>query len=189
MRLNVLYFFLKGCGWMKYKEIFDEYASQVRENIEYRNNLKSLKKGYISTKMISGKKYNYLQYRENGKLLSEYIKNDNLPEIRSELEKRTDIYNRIHDLDEQLNKLEAAAAILDKNLYRNLVNLRRCSKMKILTLSERQKALEFSKAMTMLEGIPTSIDTENNLSCWVNGDISFYDCFINTLLSYNLTEV
>jgi hypothetical protein len=148
-----------------------------------------LKDGYISTKTISGNKYAYLQYRVNGKLLSEYVKDDYLPEVRAELDKRAALLERIRKIDERLEKIEAAAGILDNSLRRTLVILRRCAAMEMRTFEERRKSLAFGSAMTALEGIPSSEETEKNLSRWANGDLSFRESYLNTLLAYNLAEV
>jgi len=174
---------------MEYRELYNEYASLLRDKMECQNNLALLKDGYISTKTISGNKYAYLQYRVNGKLLSEYVKDDYLPGVRAELDKRTALLNRIQEIDERLEKIEAAAEILDKKLRRKLVILRRCATMEMMTFEERGKSLAFGSAMTALEGIPTSAETEKNLSRWANGDLSFQESYLNTLRAYHLAEV
>ncbi|MCL2125365.1 MAG: hypothetical protein FWH33_05170 [Oscillospiraceae bacterium] len=174
---------------MEYQELYDEYASLLRDKTECHNNLAVLKDGYISTKTISGKKYTYLQHRVNGKLISEYVKDDHLPEVRAELDKRTILLNRINEIDDRLEKVESAVGILDKNLLRKLIILRRCAAMETMSFEERGKSLAFGSAMTALEGIPTSEETEKNLSRWAIGDLSFQESFLNTLWTYHLVEV
>ena len=174
---------------MGYQELYDEYASLLRYKAECRNNLALLKDGYISNKTISGKKYAYLQYRVDGKLVSEYVKDDHLPEVRAELDKRAASLSRINEIDDRLEKLEAAADILDKSLRRKLIMLRRCAAMETMAFEEREKSLAFGSAMTALEGIPTSKETEENLSRWAAGNYSFQESFQNTLRAYHLAEV
>jgi len=174
---------------MEYRELLYDYASLLQDKTECQNSLTFLKDGYISIKTISGKKYTYLQYRVNGKLLSEYVKNDYLPEVRAQLDKRTVLLNRIIEIDVQLKKIESAAGILDKNLLRKLILLRRCAAMEAMSFEERGKSLAFGNAMASLEGIPASEETENNLSRWATGDLSFQESFLNTLRAYNLAEV
>lgn len=58
--------------------------------------LNTLPDGYISIKKINGKEYYYLQYSENGKLLSKYIKYSELEVIRQQLEKRKELEKLIH---------------------------------------------------------------------------------------------
>ena len=174
---------------MEYQELYDEYASLLRDKAERQNNLALLKDGYISSKTISGKKYAYLQYRVDGKLVSEYIKDDRLPEVRAELDKRIASISRISEINDRLEKLETAADILSKSLRRKLITLRRCAAMETMTFEEREKSLSFSSAMTALEGIPTSKETEGTLSRWVAGNFSFHESFQNTLRAYHLAEV
>ena len=174
---------------MAYQELRNEYTSLLRDKAGCQNALATLKDGYISIKTISGKKYAYLQYRVAGKLSSEYVREDQLPGIRAELDERAGILERVRETDTKLEKIEAAANILDKNLYRELIILRRCANMDAMPFKEREKALAFSSAMTALEGIPASPKTEENLSRWATGEVSFRESYLNTLRAYHLAEV
>jgi len=174
---------------MVYQDLYNEYTSLIRDKAECQKKLILLKDGYISNKTISGKKYAYLQYRINGKLHSEYIKDEYISEVRSELDKRLVINSRINEVDERLEKIEAAAAILDINLRRELIMLRRCAAMEAMPFKEREKSLAFSSAMNALEGIHSSEKTENDLLSWAVGDYSFLESYLNTLRVYNLTKV
>ena len=53
--------------------------------------LNTLPKGYISTKKIHGKNYSYLQYDENGKLKSLYIRASEADSVREGLARRKEI--------------------------------------------------------------------------------------------------
>ena len=174
---------------MEYQELTNEYASLLQEKADCKNSLALLKDGYISTKTISGKKYAYLQYRVDGKLSSEYVREDHLPRIRAELDERAHVLERIREIDRRLEKIEAAADILDKGLRSKLITLRRCAAMEAMPIGERIKSLAFGSAMTALEGIPVSEETEKNLSRWANGDLSFQESYLNTLRAYHLAEV
>jgi hypothetical protein len=174
---------------MLYQEIQNEYTNLLRERAVNQSTLASLKDGYISTKTISNKKYAYLQYRVDGKLISEYIGEDNLPLIQSELDERASLTKNISEIETRLAKIEAAASFLDSNLRRTLITLRRCAAMESMPVAERNKSLAFGSAMTALEGIPVSAETEQNLSSWANGNLSFQESFLNTLRTYNLAEV
>ena len=174
---------------MVYQELSNEYTSLLREKTDCQNALIALKDGYISTKTISGKKYAYLQYRIDGKLSSEYIREDHLAIVRAELDERARTLDKIRNIDAQLEKIEAAAGILDKSLHRKLITLRRCAAMESMSFEEREKSLTFGSAMTALEGIPVSKETEKNLSRWANGEFSFQESYLNTLRAYNLAEV
>jgi hypothetical protein len=174
---------------MKYKEVYDEYNSFLSKQRELLEKSHALRDGYISIKTISGKQYAYLQKRVAGKLHSEYIKEDMLPVVKSELDKRGDIEKSITKTNEHLKRLESAAKLLDKSLYHKLTILRRCSFMDSLSLDMRTKSLEFGNAMTALEGLPTSENTEKALSLWAIGQHSFMRSYLQTLRKYNLIEV
>ncbi|MCL2046459.1 MAG: hypothetical protein FWG88_08760 [Oscillospiraceae bacterium] len=174
---------------MEYQVLYDEYVKLLHIKMECRYSLNLLKKGYISTKRISGKKYPYLQYRVDGKLVSEYIKEGCLSDVRVELEKRKTLDNEIGEIDERLAKIESAAEILDKNLHRKLVLLRRCDAMGAMSIEEKEKSLAFSRAIVSLEGTSASEETEHNLSRWVAGNLSFMESLQYTLRIYHLTEV
>jgi hypothetical protein len=174
---------------MAYHELYDEYTALLNEKTACQKALAELKDGYISAKTISGKKYYYFQYRMNGKLVSEYIKNEYLPQTREELAKRASFLERIREIDGRLGKIEAAAGILDNDLRRRLNILRRCAAMEAMPLAERKKSLAFGNAMSALEGIPAGEETEKNLLLWAEGKLSFQESYHNTLRAYHLAEV
>lgn len=60
--------------------------------------LESLPKGYISKKIIHGKEYFYLQYLENGKIVSKYIKQSDLPLLKESLSRRKELEKEIDEL-------------------------------------------------------------------------------------------
>ena len=174
---------------MVYQELFNEYVFLLGAKTDCQSALAALKSGYISTKTISGKKYSYLQHRAGGKLLSEYIREERLPGVRAELDERSRALDRIREIDSRLGRIEAAAGMLDDSLRRRLATLRRCAAMEALPFEERKKSLAFGSAMTAIEGIPASEETEKNLSRWANGDTSFQESYLNTLQAYHLAEV
>ena len=174
---------------MEYQELYNEYVSLLRDKTNCQSRLALLKDGYISAKTISGKQYAYLQYRIDGKLSSEYVREDHLPLIRAELDERAHMLDKIRKIDGRLKKIEAAADILDNNLRRKLTTIRRCAAVELTPIEERRKALAFGSAMTALEGIPVSEETEKNLLRWASGDVSFQESYLNTLRAYHLTEM
>ena len=54
--------------------------------------------GYISRKVISGKERFYLQWTENGKVKSRYIKSDELESVRASVERRKQLQEKLKDL-------------------------------------------------------------------------------------------
>ena len=172
---------------MKYEELYNEYTSLINDKILFSKRINSLKSGYLSKKKISGKNYTYLQHRENGHLISEYIREYDIPKIKTELAEHLNIRNKIKEIDEKLAKIEAASKILDKDLFKKIITINRCTAMELMSLDKRQKSLLFCRAISALEGIKVSIEIDNNLNSWQNGEVSFLECYLNTLRSYNLT--
>ena len=54
--------------------------------------------GYISRKIINGRERFYLQWTENGKLKSRYIKSDELDKVRASVERRKQIKEKLKEL-------------------------------------------------------------------------------------------
>lgn len=81
----------------------EDFAELIRLSLE-------LPKGYISKKVINGKTYYYLQYFENGKKLSKYIKKENLPTIEAQLKKSEEVHERLMKFESTSKKM----AVLDK---------------------------------------------------------------------------
>ena len=65
---------------------------------ELERQLQSYPNGYISRKVINGKERFYLQWTENGKLKSKYIKSDEVDKIRSIVEERRQLEHRLREL-------------------------------------------------------------------------------------------
>lgn len=68
--------------------------------------INELPKGYISEKKINGKNYCYLQFRENGKVKSVYIKNDELDAYRNLITRRNELIIKLKELKADKKKLE-----------------------------------------------------------------------------------
>jgi len=59
-----------------------------------------LPKGSIREKLINGKKYPYLQWRENGKVRSKYVRPDNIIALSEQIEQRRQYEKEIKSLRE-----------------------------------------------------------------------------------------
>ena len=66
----------------------EDFAELIRLSLE-------LPRGYISKKIIKGKNYSYLQYFENGKKVSKYIKEKDLPELEKQLKKSEEVHEKL----------------------------------------------------------------------------------------------
>ena len=173
---------------MKYQELLDEYTELLRLNVHLRSQLQEIPKGYIVTKKISGKDYFYLQYSVQGKKKSEYIHEEDLERIRASIALRDPLKLQLENTQKEQDRLESAAKILDKKLYRVFGFLKQCADMDALPVSKRTEALRFAGAMTALEGLPAKRETETSLEEWARGRRSFTDIYMKTLHHYQVVE-
>ena len=60
---------------------------------EIKEEIEKLPKGYISNKTISGKTRHYLQWTENGKVKSLYLREEDYERVKSEIEQRKELQN------------------------------------------------------------------------------------------------
>lgn len=65
-----------------------------------------LPKGYISEKKINGRNYCYLQFREDGKVKSVYIKKDDVDAYRNLIARRNELMLKLKGLKADRRKLE-----------------------------------------------------------------------------------
>lgn len=68
---------------------------------KYQSELPSLPKGTISEKMVNGKTYYYLKYRDGKKVVSQYVSKKEIENVRSLLEKRRHIEAMVKFLQEE----------------------------------------------------------------------------------------
>lgn len=68
--------------------------------------ISSLPKGYISEKKIKDNTYYYLQYRENKKMKSCYIKREDVEAYRDLIAKRNELVQKLKELKRDQKKLE-----------------------------------------------------------------------------------
>ena len=91
-------------------EAIDQYYRQKRIVEEYESELKnmpiSILKGYISTKRIYGREYCYLQWKDNGKLKSQYLKKSEIQETIDKIEFRKSRQRSIDRLKESIKSIE-----------------------------------------------------------------------------------
>jgi len=70
----------------------------------YEKQLKNLPKGSLRTKERNGKKYFYLSYRCNGKVVSDYVGNDEsvIEDLRERLERRKGVEGLLKNIKKEL---------------------------------------------------------------------------------------
>lgn len=67
----------------------------------YQETLSELPKGTISEKMIKGNTYYYLKYRDGKKVISKYVRKDDIKEVPEQVDKRRHIEAIIKSLTEE----------------------------------------------------------------------------------------
>ena len=87
---NYLKMLVKGGEKMSVMEevLLEEYDRSIRISTALEEEIKNLPKGSLQKKVINGKEYWYLQYRENDSIKSDYVKIDNLERIKNDIAKR-----------------------------------------------------------------------------------------------------
>lgn len=80
---------------------------------KYQEALAGLPKGTLSEKLVNGNTYYYLKYRDGKKVISQYIRKQDVGALRKQIEKRRHIETMIRSLQEE-QKL--AARVLEGNV-------------------------------------------------------------------------
>ncbi len=80
----------------------NEYKKIESELLDLQGKLKDCTKGSLRKRMIKGREYYYLQYREDGHVRSDYIALDRIESIRLEIAERKRIEVQIKQLQERL---------------------------------------------------------------------------------------
>ena len=86
--------------------LHEEYDRINRVILRIEQELRDLPRGYISEKKISGKIYYYLQYREDGKLKSFYLKGEEIISYRRLINHRNELQSKLKELQADRKKLE-----------------------------------------------------------------------------------
>ena len=89
-----------------YSVMLEEYDRIKRIIYKIDEELNEIPKGYISKKKINEKIYHYLQYRENGKIKSKYIKGNDVELYINLIEHRNDLLLKKKGLEADIKKLE-----------------------------------------------------------------------------------
>ena len=170
--------------------IINEYNDLLEKLQDMKSQIDTFPQGYISKKTIKGKQYFYIQNRVNDKVVSKYIKEDNIEIVSLELKLSKKYKAEIPQIENRLLELEQAAKLIDKKLSRELMLLKLSSNMDMLTTEQKDKSISFASAMNAIEGVYISDTTETKITEWKNGRKSFLTIFNETLAMYGFhTEV
>ncbi len=80
----------------------NEYDQLNKELSCIQEDLTHYPKGNIRKRMIKGKEYHYLQYREGKHVKSRYIKSDDVSKLQLELETRKDLEKQAQEIENRL---------------------------------------------------------------------------------------
>lgn len=167
--------------------IFLEYKHLIQRKSSMERKLASLPQGYISHKTINGKEYSYLQNRVNGKVVSEYLKLDEIDDTVELLSLRKQYETELPLIDVRITQLEKAAALIGNNLDRTLMMIKSSAGMDELDEIQKRNSISFANAMNAVEGVPVSEQTAGKIAEWLKGKISFETLYEATLIRYGFT--
>lgn len=173
---------------MRYFELLTEYKDLLHSDVQLHTQLQAIPKGYVTTKKIAGKDYCYLQYTVHGKKKSEYLREEEVASVRHAVAQREPLKRQLEELRKDQLRLESAARILDAGLYRTFLFLKQCAQMDTLPIEKRQEVLQFSGAMTALEGLSAKPETDESLQMWAKGYVSYTDIYMKALVQYRVVE-
>ncbi|MDO4939500.1 MAG: hypothetical protein Q4E54_06005 [Lachnospiraceae bacterium] len=95
--------------------LLEEYDRSMRVINAIKAEQKTLPKGSVQEKLIGGRKYLYLQYRDGNKIRSDYIRKADADIIRKGIKKRK-------ENDISLKELEKSIAQIEKALGKDVIN-------------------------------------------------------------------
>lgn len=100
------------------RAIVNEYRNLMKEEKLLRDNLSKLPFGYLQKKVIGGKEYFYLQYREGKKVKTDYVKRSELEAMKEKVEKRKETDARLKEIKKEKQALEG---VIEKDRLQILV--------------------------------------------------------------------
>lgn len=167
--------------------VLAEYKVLLERKIKLETELETLVRGYISKKTIKGKTYCYLQNRVDGKLTSQYLKTEEVDEVRGQIARRKQCKEELPKLNTRISELEQAARLLGKDISRQLMLLKLSIGMDRLTAEQKRQSASFASAMNAVEGIPVSKQTAQDIVAWENGNKPFLSIFEAALKRYGFS--
>ena len=95
--------------------LLEEYGRSLRISEAIEKDLAGLPKGSIQRKVIGGREYHYLQYREGDKVRSEYVPAERLQALREQIARRKEDTVALKEQEKSRKQIERA---LGKDLIR-----------------------------------------------------------------------
>ena len=95
----------------------DSLYELLKEQAEIENAIAALPRGYISVKHISGHVYNYRQWREGDKIISEYVPEAFLNSVKRKIATRKELLKAVKkDIKSVSRKLLKAGLISEEDI-------------------------------------------------------------------------
>lgn len=89
-------------------KLLDEYYRRERNKDIYEQALLACPKGYIARRMVNGNLHHYLQWREQNKIRSKYLKNSEVAEINAGILRRKELEHTLSELQVDMRLLHKA---------------------------------------------------------------------------------
>ena len=89
----------------------EELERLLEKEQAYKTQLALLPKGRVYNKLIGGKKYPYLTYREDGKVKSRYVKSEELDQVRAQVEQRQQVEKTLKSLRADLRVIRKVVKV------------------------------------------------------------------------------
>lgn len=93
----------------------EEYERSLRITRALESELAGLPKGSLRERVVRGRTYYYLQYREGGHVRSDYVRRENAERVRGDVERRKEIAAALKEQERSRRQIERA---LGKELLR-----------------------------------------------------------------------
>lgn len=164
--------------------IIQEYIDLLQTKSTLTNTLQILPTGYISKKTIKGKQYHYLQNRVNGKVVSKYIKTEEVEALTWHLKTSKESIAKLKEIEKRLIELEQIGKLYSKSTRKNMILLKLSAGMDELSQDKKSTSISFAKTMNAIEGVPPSTQTQKQVDAWYNGEQSFLAVYQDTLEKY-----
>jgi len=164
--------------------IINEYKELLLQKNKIEQTLPSLPEGYISTKTIKEKQYYYLQNRVDGRIMSKYLKENEVDIIKEQVDLCKKYKSELPKIEARLKELEQAAKLIDRSIARNLTLLKLSCGMDSLSSFQKERSASFANALNAIEGVYASKTTQQNIDKWKTGEESFISIFQSTLNMY-----
>ena len=87
---------------MRMSEYQIKYNSMTKELADLRDSIKNCPKGSLRRRVIKGRPYYYLQYRDGDQVRSRYVKQSEVDKLQAEIEVRKELENKERILEKRL---------------------------------------------------------------------------------------